>query len=136
MKEWEKLKNEQPQFTVEQIMEMDEYHKQGKEHPLEANLPSWTEQWASINKYGRQAMEYLQENNPPKYRHLVLTEHLLPMTLELQDRIEAFMEQRIESRPHPTSVRSYQENCTMLTEYRSETERMIFTDFIVPFAAD
>ena len=132
MKEWEKLKLEGPEFTVEQIMEMDEYHKQGKEHPLEAGLPSWEQ----INRYGRRAMEYLRENNPQKYFHLEQTMHLLPMTLELQDRIEAFKDQRIDTWPKTKATQTYQENVAMHTAYRSETEQMIFEEFIVPFAED
>ncbi|MBQ9104272.1 MAG: hypothetical protein IJY57_04230, partial [Clostridia bacterium] len=42
-------------LTVEEIVAIEEYRKQGKVHPLETMYPSPMELRAQLNKYGLQA---------------------------------------------------------------------------------
>ena len=122
-------------LTIEQIMEIDEYHKQGKVHPLETMYPSRTELRAQVGKYGLQAEEYMIYHNLPKWMKLRVKLILEEELIELEKRIEAFKEQRAEAYRQPKNA-PLQEKVLHRSMYQSETEELIFKELIVPFAMD
>ena len=140
MKFVEMLRNKEkiePKYTltVEQLMEIDEYHKQGKEHPLESKYPSLTELRAQLNKYGREAEEYLMYHNFPKYMELRAKMILEEELIALQERITKFKDERTAAFRFPKNL-TFQERVTTARMYWSETEHLIFSELIVPFAMD
>ena len=122
------------ELTIEQIMEIDEYHKQGKEHPLETKMPSIREMRAKIGRYGLQAEEYLMYNNYPKYTLLQARMTLEKELLAIDEKVEMFREKRIQEYIQPKAT--YLEKVNHLREYQAETEEMIFEQIIKPFAED
>ena len=46
-----------------------------------------------LNKYGRMRKEYLHQNHPGYYSHLLLSEELYPHCLEIQETFDLRMEQ-------------------------------------------
>ncbi len=122
------------ELTIEQIMEIDEYHKQGKEHPLESKMPSIKEMRAKIGRYGLQAEEYLMYHNYPKYTLLQARMTLEKELLAIDEKVETFRNKRIQEYIQPKE--SYLEKVNHLREYQMETEELIFEEIIKPFAKD
>ena len=122
-------------LTVEQIVEIEEYRKQGKVHPLENMYPSPMELRKQIGKYGLQAEEYMTYHNFKKWLEMRAFGTLEEELIELEKRIEAFKEQRAEAYRQPKNA-PLQEKVLHRSMYQSETEELIFKKLIVPFAMD
>ena len=122
-------------WTIEQILEVEEYHRQGKEHPLEKNCVSWMELRQQLNKYGLQAEEYLIYHNYKKYLRLKTQGKLETELLALQERITDFRNERAISYRQPQGA-TFTQKVTDRQIYQSETESLIFSEYIVPFAEE
>lgn len=122
-------------LTVEEIVAIEEYRKQGKVHPLENMYPSPTELRAQVGRYGLRAEEYMIYHNFKKWLNLRVQGTLEEELIALEIRIEAFKEQRAEAYRQPKNA-PLQEKVLHRSMYQSETEELIFKELIVPFAMD
>lgn len=56
-------------------------------------IPDETENLARLGKYGRQAMKYLEENEPARYKNLLRTGRMTEKMLEVEGEANQMMEQ-------------------------------------------
>ncbi len=122
-------------FTIEEIMEIEEYHKQGKVHPLDVKYPSLTELKQRAGRYGKMAETYLKENNFPKYMIMRSHQTLWFNLVELAERIEKFRDEMF-SQYNPPKTLDYLTLANAMREHRQMVEERIYEEFIKPFAKD
>ncbi len=122
-------------FTIEEIMEMDEYHKQGKVHPLDLKYPSLPELQQRAGRYGKMAVTYLRDNNFTKYMIMRSHQTLWFKAVELAEQIEQFANDMMAAYEAPKGT-DFFEKARARRAYQNLIEERIFEEYIKPFAAD
>lgn len=126
-------------LTIEQIMEMDEYHKRGEISPLEEEQGRlYEEEMARVGKYAKMAEEMLKEENPIKYSALCSLQTLYGELGDLNDRALAMKEEHRANLKPPkgTSMEAYKARVQYEVEKRQEIEYRIYNEIILPFVME
>lgn len=120
-------------LTIEELMEIDEYHKQGKIHPLETKYPSLNDLRKQVGRYGLQAEEYLMSNNYSKYMRLRAQLILEEELIKIDKKVEKFMDDMIASYSQPKNA-DYIMKVNHRIQFQNEMQERIFEEIIKPFA--
>ena len=126
-------------LTIEQIMEMDEYHKRGEISPLEeAQGKLYEEEIARVGKYGKMAENMLKEENPVKYWALSSLKTIYQELGDLNDRALAMKEEHRSNLKPPkgTDMEAYKARVQYEVEKRQEIEYRIYNEIILPFVME
>ena len=74
------------------VAELEYKEVDGLLYPV-LEIPDETENLARLGKYGRQAMKYLEENEPARYKNLLRTGRMTEKMLEVEEEANQMMEQ-------------------------------------------
>ena len=122
-------------FTIEELMEIDEYLEEGKLHPLLAKQMTREQLRKWVGRYGRQAEEYLQSNNYSKWLKLNDSLILEKELIKIDEKVEKFMDDMWDNYPQPKTD-SFIEAYNHRLQYEQMVQERIFEEIIKPFALD
>lgn len=74
------------------VAELEYKEVDGLLYPV-LEIPDERENLARLGKYGRQAMKYLEENEPARYKNLLRTGRMTEKMLEVEEEANRMMEQ-------------------------------------------
>ena len=74
------------------VAELEYKEVDGLWYPI-LEMPNESESLAKLGKYGRQAMKYLEENEPARFKNLLRTGRMTEKMLEVEEEANQMMEQ-------------------------------------------
>ena len=122
-------------LTIEQILEIEEYQKQGKMHPLMEGERSLMDIREELNRYTLSVEDMLMTENFIKYLKLMAENQLEEQLLKLQKRIERRKKKFWKNYQAPRTD-SHMEAYNHRLQAQSEIEEIIYQEIVVPFVFD
>ena len=99
-------------------------------------IPDETENLARLGRYGRQAMNYLEENEPARYRNLLRTGRILEKMLEVEEEANQMMD-RLQAqylkKNKPQNPGSTMEMWKLREQARMMAEEIVLSEIVLKY---
>ena len=117
------------------VAELEYREVEGILYPV-LEIPDETENLAKLGKYGHQAMNYLKENEPARYKNLLRTGRMTEKMLEVEEEANQMMEQLQNDylkKNRPQNPSSTMEMWKIRNQARMMAEEIVLRELVMKF---